>query len=434
MAVAFDAYTANNGTGNLSFTHTPVGTPKGIILLCDGDDTTDEFSSATYGGVAMTEVSGSPNVLTTGEGGNVSCFFLGSGIPTGAQTVAVTVIGTGTKQVGVFSVTASADTEVVDSDGTINSTSQADPSVTLSLSGRSSFCAIGFFSGQGAVTGTTPFTSWTSRTEFDFGSDVCGIYSYDTIGTADVSAGWTQTADDACAIAIAISEVANTISHDADSNSGYQAASSGYNWNHTCAGSNRYLSVGIGMLSLAQTVTAMTYNSVAMTFLGSQNSVTGAARIELWGLIAPATGTNSIAVTLSGSIASAGVASSYTNVHQTSPTEGFNSAQATNVGAADATVNVTTVADNDWCVDIVATDDTAITVGAGQTSAGNVTGLGGSAAMSYEGPKTPAGSVTMSWTNVAALATWSIGSIALRNIAASTLGGTSSKFALLGVG
>lgn len=225
------------------------------------------------------------------------------------------------------------------------------------------------------------------------------------------------------------------VQFDAASNSGYQAAASTYSWNHTCTGTNRYLLVGISMLSLAQTVTGITYNGVALKFLGSKNSVSGAARVEMWGLVAPATGTNSIAVTLSGAIASAGNASSYTTVNQTSPYEAFNSAQATNVGAADATVDVTTVANNDWCVDILATDDTAVTVGAGQTQSGNVSGAGGSGAMSYEGPKTPAGAVTMSWTNVGALATWAIGSIALRPVGSSNLGTTYiSRMGLMGIG
>jgi hypothetical protein len=210
------------------------------------------------------------------------------------------------------------------------------------------------------------------------------------------------------------------IAFDAASNSGYQAASSSYSWSHTCTGSNRYLLVGISMLSLAQTVTGITYNGAALTYIGAQNSVTGAARTEMWGLVAPASGTNTIAVTLSGAIASAGNASSYTGVNQTVPTESWNAAQATNVGAADATVNVTTIADNDWTVDILATDDTAVTVGTGQTQTGNVTGAGGSGAMSYKGPKTPAGSTAMYWTNVGALATWTVGSIALRNVAATS--------------
>lgn len=207
---------------------------------------------------------------------------------------------------------------------------------------------------------------------------------------------------------------------DASSNGGYTAASNTDTWSHTCSGDDRFLVVGVAMLSLAQTVSGITYNGVALTLIGVRSSVTGAARVELWGLIAPATGANNIVVTLTGSIAFAGVASSYNNVHQTVPTEGFNSAQATNVGAADATVNVTTVADNDWTVDIVCTDDTAITVGAGQISRANVTGAGGSGAMSSEGTKTPAGSVTMSWTDVGALMTWAIGSVALRPVSAAS--------------
>lgn len=209
---------------------------------------------------------------------------------------------------------------------------------------------------------------------------------------------------------------------DAASNSGYNTADNSYTWSHTCTGLDRYLVVGVSMLSIGgSSVTAITYNGVALTKIGSVASVSGAVRMELWGLANPTLGANTIQVDLSASLDSIGGASSFGGVHQTSPYEGFNSASATNVGAADATVNVTTVADNDWVVDTVATDDTAITVGAGQTSRWNVTGTLGSGAGSTEGPKTPAGSVTMSWANVGALATWSIGAVALRPVAASDL-------------
>lgn len=213
------------------------------------------------------------------------------------------------------------------------------------------------------------------------------------------------------------------IQFDAASNSGYQTAQSTYTWNHTCTGSNRHLLVGISMLSVAgSSVSGITYNGVAMTFLGAKASVSGAIRVELWGLVAPATGTNAIAVTLSASLDSVGGAISTTGVHQTSPTEAFNSASATNVGAADATVDVTTVADNDWVLDAVATSDTTITVTGTQTQRSNVSGALGSGATGSQGPKTPPGTVTSAWTNVGALATWSIAAIALRPIAASNLG------------
>lgn len=265
-----------------------------------------------------------------------------------------------------------------------------------------------------------------------YGADLSGdagwAFSDDFDGVTRV-APWDIGADQVAVVGIA---------YDAASNSGEQLADDSYTWNHTCTGSNRYLVVGIGMLSLAQTVSSITYNSVAMSFLGAQSSVSGAARVELWGLIAPSTGSNAILVTLTGAINSGGVASSYTGVHQSSPTEAFNSAQATNVGAADATVAVTTVADNDWVVDVVASDDTAITVGTGQTSRNNIAGTVGAVANSDEGPKTPAGAVTMSWTNVGAAATWSIGGIALRPTTASSLnfipGNTTKFLMLLGLG
>lgn len=204
---------------------------------------------------------------------------------------------------------------------------------------------------------------------------------------------------------------------DAASNSGYKTATASYSFDHTCSGNDRYLTVGVEMLSVGgSSVSGITYNGVALSLIKSQASVAGAVRVELWGLVAPAAGTHSVAVTLSAALDSAASAVSFFNAHQTVPYESASSATATNVGAADATVTVNTIADGDWTVDVVATDDAAITVGAGQTQRSNVTGALGSGAMSTEGAKTPAGSVTMSWTDVGALATWSIVAVALRQL------------------
>ena len=208
--VAFDAFSIASSTTNISYTHTPVGTPRGVLVMCIGTAAdTDEFTSATYGGTSMSEVSGSPNVLTgTGhEGGDITVFFLGSSVPTGAQTVAVTVSGTGVKTCAAVSLTASTDTEVVDSDGTINSVVLDNPSVTLSLGSRVSFAVVAVFSGLNNLTNITPLTGWTGRFEEDFGSDVAGWYTYNTIGSTDVTAGWTQAGNDALMIAVAVSEV-----------------------------------------------------------------------------------------------------------------------------------------------------------------------------------------------------------------------------------
>lgn len=208
---------------------------------------------------------------------------------------------------------------------------------------------------------------------------------------------------------------AGGIAFDAASNSGYQTAAATYTWNHTCTGSNRWLAVGISMLSVAgSSVSSITYNGVALSLIDARASVSGAVRAELWGLANPASGTNTISVTLSAALDSIGNATSLVNVNQSLPTEAANDASATNVGAADATVDVTTVTDQDWVIDCVASSDTSITVSAGQTQRGNVTGTLGSGAMSTEGPKTPAGAVTMSWTNVGAAQTWTTVAVGVR--------------------
>ena len=213
MAVAFDAFSnVAAATGNLSWTHTPVGTPRAVIVMCIGTSLgADEFVSVTYGGVSMTEIANSPNFLEVGEGGCVSVYFLGSGILTGARTVSVTVNGTGSKRAAAITLTAASDTEIVTSSLTsaINNTSIANPSTVLNLNGRTCFCGIVFYSGQDAVNSITPLTNWTSRLEHDFGTDTGGWYTYNIIGSSNVTAGWTQTAEDALAIAFAVSEVAS---------------------------------------------------------------------------------------------------------------------------------------------------------------------------------------------------------------------------------
>jgi hypothetical protein len=211
MAVAPDARSTSTLTNDPSWTHTPVGTPRGVVVGIAAPSGSDIISGVTYGGVAMGRVAVAAKAAA--EAGSVYVYFLGTGIPTGAQTVTVTTSGVNTAIGHATTLTAAADTEVVDSDNTINSDSIANPSVTLSLGGRTSYCYIRFLSGQDAVGGITPFTGWTSRAENDAGTFTIGVYDYDTIGSTDVSAGWTQAADDAIAVAVAVSERRSALLH-----------------------------------------------------------------------------------------------------------------------------------------------------------------------------------------------------------------------------
>ncbi len=205
MAVAFDAFSnVAAGTGDLSWTHTPVGTPRGVKVDIIENGGTNGVSSVTYGGVAMELVA--VNAKTSGEAGTVITYFLGKSIPTGAQTVSIIVSDAVAKRAGAVTVTATTDTCWISADISIGSDSIVNPSSTLALLGKTCFVSLAGHSGQGAVTGITQITGWTNRLEHDFGAQVGGWYTYNTISTADVACGWTQTADDAVMVALAITE------------------------------------------------------------------------------------------------------------------------------------------------------------------------------------------------------------------------------------
>jgi len=78
----------------------------------------------------------------------------------------------------------------------------------LALAGRTSWAGLALYSGHDALTGITPLLNWTGRIEQDAGTECAACYTYNTVSTADVTAGWTQTAEDAVAVLVAVSEVA----------------------------------------------------------------------------------------------------------------------------------------------------------------------------------------------------------------------------------
>lgn len=88
----------------------------------------------TYGGTALTAVPGGLAVDSSGEQGNCKAYFLGSSVPTGAKTVAVTSSNSGAEHfawaITVTSVGDTAATGVVllQGDGTLSEQSVDDGS------------------------------------------------------------------------------------------------------------------------------------------------------------------------------------------------------------------------------------------------------------------------------------------------------------------
>lgn len=131
-------------------------------------------------------------------------------------------------------------------------------------------------------------------------------------------------------------------------------------WSHTCSGTDRILFVQA--FSLSDAVSAVTYNGTSMTLV-NKTSFPGSGRqgTYLYYLIAPSTGSNTIAVT--GGTGVGGV--SYTGAKQTGQPD--SSAVANNGAATSITLTTTVVASGCWLVCAVADGAGGETAGAGTT-------------------------------------------------------------------
>lgn len=216
MAVAFDASSARGttgSTGDLSWTHTPVGTPKGaVVYICQttatATDPVDQVVGVTYGGVSMTRVETVAGNNGVTESVRSYAYFLGSGLLGTAATVAVDVNASETYEAYCFTVTADTDTEVVDFVSIFENQVTTFNAGTLALSSRTSFVSLGLASTENATSDLTPTTGWTSSHEGDHGSQTSAAYRYNTVAGSDVAATLTVANGWGAIIGVAISEVA----------------------------------------------------------------------------------------------------------------------------------------------------------------------------------------------------------------------------------
>ena len=213
MALYFDKESTLDftTTANGSATHTPVGTPRGVLVLIAQNVTaSDLISGVTYGGVTMTRLTNGFATDAATEIGAVYAYYLGAGIPTGAQTVAPTVSsGTDAKTWWCMTVTAKGDTEVAAS-GVLNG-DQTNPSITLAT--VPGFQGITFAIQWSGVNTPTSMTAGAGYAKFahatsggrDFGTQTaCAEWKQST--GANVIANTTTGADDCAFCAGAIRE------------------------------------------------------------------------------------------------------------------------------------------------------------------------------------------------------------------------------------
>ena len=176
-----------------------------------------------------------------------------------------------------------------------------------------------------------------------------------------------------------------------------------FTWDHTVAtGSDLGLFVCVHVIDFTEAdtvVNGVTFDSVTMTNYSDVLRFSGINyyRVSLWYLANPATGTKTISVDIAGTVTdTGGGAVSFSGVNQATPLEAKTEATG---DATTTSIDVTTLTDGAWVFDCVTLEvQTADAVGADQTQRWN-TDLGSMGmAGSTEGPKSPAGAVTMSWT------------------------------------
>jgi hypothetical protein len=233
MAIGFDAssesHTGTSGSASqasFTWTHTPVGSPTGILVFTFTNANADNATAVSWGGLSLTAVSGGRAVDTAGEPGDCKAWFFGG---TTSQlsarsndTVTVTrtnnanvmyaVAVTVTSASGFLPEVHTAGIVLLSTDGTL-----AEQSVTDGSPGSDSMRFAGINSGLAAIVSnpTTPGTnnlshgaSSTWLQSIDFGARVIGVVRETTAGQGSRSVGFrATTSDDRAAVHLAIKEV-----------------------------------------------------------------------------------------------------------------------------------------------------------------------------------------------------------------------------------
>lgn len=129
-----------------------------------------------------------------------------------------------------------------------------------------------------------------------------------------------------------------------------QATSASLSWSHTCTGTNRILYVFAGGWDGTGRSATATYAGVSMTLAGTSALSNGADICWCFRLPAPATGANTIAVTITGgTIHAFGGGLSFAGAHQT--THDTPVSAVSSVNGTAISVNVTTSAVGDMIAD-----------------------------------------------------------------------------------
>ena len=220
--IAFDGVTETTGTDTLSMACPDVdSSPQGAVIFVmennSGNSPADVISDCSFGSAAMTRVALSSDAVGSVTG-QVYGYFLGSSIPTGAQTCSCTVsAGTTSKLMVAITVTAGADTQLAgmgDGTGYCGSVvAEANPDCVIGSIAGASYAFGGLWSGvngPGGITAGSGFTILGSGA--DFGVEAARAESNTSeVASGDQTVAFTATDNSQALLGIAIEEVGGAV-------------------------------------------------------------------------------------------------------------------------------------------------------------------------------------------------------------------------------
>lgn len=152
--------------------------------------------------------------------------------------------------------------------------------------------------------------------------------------------------------------------------------------------------------NLGISISAATYNGVALTKIIRENDGVRNATVEIWYLKAPASGSNTVSITLTGGTATFfdAVCISYTGVDQTTPIDIAGIGTVVVSSSTTVSLSPTTVTNNAWAIDCLDAGGTpTMAVTGGQTIDVNSTNSNGEKLCVSHKLVAAAGSTTVSW-------------------------------------